>query len=174
MIAVRQILLVEDEELPRESLARLLQRRGYEVVLAESASGAIRQADQSDVGVILMDVVLGGDEMDGVDAAQEIQRSHPFCSFIFVTAFAADPGYRQRVSASNVHVGGWIEKPIHLDDLEQLIIKESQKVSVRRKLLEGRSQGAESMDALEVLAEQDPSLSPQILRELREELGKNR
>jgi CheY-like chemotaxis protein len=64
-------LLVEDNELNRDMLSRRLRRRGYEIVLAETAPSAVEHANQVNPDLILMDVSLG--ETTGSDATQEIR-----------------------------------------------------------------------------------------------------
>ena len=65
------ILLVEDNELNRDMLSRRLTRRGYKVVLADSAPNAVDQASKVNPDLILMDVSLG--ETSGLDATREIR-----------------------------------------------------------------------------------------------------
>ena len=65
------ILLVEDNELNRDMLSRRLSRRGYDVVLAETAPAAVEQASKANPDLILMDVSLG--ETSGLDATREIR-----------------------------------------------------------------------------------------------------
>ena len=65
------ILLVEDNELNRDMLSRRLGRRGYDVVVAETAPSAVEQANKIKPDLILMDVSLG--ETSGLDATREIR-----------------------------------------------------------------------------------------------------
>ena len=65
------ILLVEDNDLNRDMLSRRLTRRGYKVVLADSAPNAVDQASTVNPDLILMDVSLG--ETSGLDATREIR-----------------------------------------------------------------------------------------------------
>ena len=65
------ILLVEDNELNRDMLSRRLTRRGYKVVLADSAPNAVDQASKVNPDLILMDVSLG--ETSGLDATRKIR-----------------------------------------------------------------------------------------------------
>ncbi len=81
------ILLVEDNELNREMLTRRLSRRGYNVVLAETAPSAVDQASKVCPDLILMDVSLG--ETSGLDATREIR--------------AAQNGYRVPIIALTAH-----------------------------------------------------------------------
>ena len=74
VIASRTILLVEDEALIAMSEAAMFRRQGYEVVVAMSGEEAIEKVEAAPGGIalILMDIDLGVNRMDGTQAAQEI------------------------------------------------------------------------------------------------------
>ena len=68
----RRILLVEDEAIIALAEKMVLERRGYEVLLAHSGEDAIRTFEESQpVDLVLMDIDLGSG-MDGTVAAQAI------------------------------------------------------------------------------------------------------
>jgi CheY-like chemotaxis protein len=166
MAIPRQILLVEDEEIAREALAHILETRGHKVMLANSGPGAIRQAKSEEIGVVLMDIQLGNG-MDGIEAAEKIQLVQPQTPFIFVTAFADDPKYRERVQNSQIREGGWLEKPISTQELEDLIEREFQKRKVRAWLEEVQDFGLDPFEQLDTIAETLPSA---VVNDLRQEL----
>jgi len=163
----RQILVVEDEENTRRVLAELLERRGFEVMLAANGPTAILLARQRDIGVVLMDIVFEPGEMDGIEAAREIQREFPLTSFIFTTAFAQDPEYAERIALSGVRIGGVLEKPIQIDELTRRIEKELEKLRLLARLEEARERGDDPFAHLAVIEE---SLSPELFTSLLAEL----
>ena len=55
---VRRILLVEDHESTRQTLARLLERRGFEVVATDSMSSALEAAAKGRFNLVLSDIGL--------------------------------------------------------------------------------------------------------------------
>ena len=108
------ILLVEDNELNRDMLARRLLRRGYEIVLADSASSAVEQATIVDPDLILMDVSLG--ETSGLDATREIraaQNGHRI-PIIALTAHALSTDREQCIAAG---CDDFETKPVDMDRL---------------------------------------------------------
>ncbi len=168
----RQILLVEDEKIARDNLARMLRNRQYEVMLADSGSGAILQARRGAIGVVLMDIELGeSGEMDGIDAAREIQLDHPLTSFIFVTAYARDPVYRESARRARIRIGGWIEKPTKVNELVVLIEKELEKLKVLAWIEEVRGFGGDLTTFLDQLAD---TLPPEVHEALLDELQAGR
>ena len=66
-----RILLVEDDELNRDSLRRLLQRRGYDILLAVDGEEALAVARAESPDVILMDMRLPG--IDGWEATRQLK-----------------------------------------------------------------------------------------------------
>lgn len=63
-----KILLVEDNEMNRDSLSRLLARRGFDMVFAEDGEEAVRIAQEALPDLILMDISLP--RMDGYEATR--------------------------------------------------------------------------------------------------------
>ena len=66
-----KILLVEDNEMNRDMLARRLERKGYEVVIAIDGQEAVRMAQSLTPDLILMDIRLP--VMDGWEAMWRIK-----------------------------------------------------------------------------------------------------
>lgn len=66
-----KILLVEDNEMNRDMLARRLERKGYEVVIAIDGQEAVRMAQSLTPDLILMDIRLP--VMDGWEAMRQIK-----------------------------------------------------------------------------------------------------
>lgn len=163
------ILLVEDEPTPRRELSRALTRKGFNVREAASGEEAMRQAGAGDVGLVLMDILLG-DGQDGIEAAQEIQQAHPETSVVFVSAYAKEPEYHQRAEGNVFHIGGWIEKPIKIPETLQIVSRELVKVRLRLQLQQIRAAGGNPVERLDELARHDSSVSPEIVEELRQEL----
>lgn len=107
------ILIVEDESIIAEDLARKVRQLGYEVA-GTTATGkeAIKLARQQRPSLVLMDIRLTG-EMDGIEAAQEIHRE---CDLpvLFLTAHS-DADTVQRAQQSGAF--GYILKPFDERDL---------------------------------------------------------
>ena len=66
-----RILLVEDEEMNRDSLARLLRRRGYEVLIAVDGEQGVALAGAEAPDLILMDMSLP--VLDGWEATRRLK-----------------------------------------------------------------------------------------------------
>ena len=65
------VLLVEDNEMNRDMLARRLERRGYTVLVAVDGEAGVEAARSSLPDLILMDVSLP--KLDGLDATRALK-----------------------------------------------------------------------------------------------------
>jgi CheY-like chemotaxis protein len=92
-----RVLIVEDELLVAWHLESLTREQNLDVcALVPDGDGAIEQAIDLDVDLILMDIRLAG-RMDGIEAARRIREQRP-TPIIFITAHA-DPMTRARIEA---------------------------------------------------------------------------
>jgi DNA-binding response OmpR family regulator len=82
-IMAKHILLVDDDELMRRSLAFNLEQAGYRASTAANAESALRLARRDPPDLILLDIGLPG--MDGLDALRDF-RQDADTPIIFVTA----------------------------------------------------------------------------------------
>src|SRR5581483_9047600 len=71
--ATPKVLLVEDDEMNRDSLSRLLRRRGFEVVIGVDGQEGISLARSEAPDIILMDMSLP--VMDGWEATRQLKAS---------------------------------------------------------------------------------------------------
>jgi two-component system, response regulator PdtaR len=117
---IPRVLIVEDELLVAWHLESLVREQNLEVcALVPDGDGAIEQAGDLDVDLILMDIRLAG-RMDGIEAARRIreQRGTPI---IFITAHG-DPATRDKIE-TQVPGAPVLAKPISADRLREAIGK---------------------------------------------------
>ncbi|MDE1173908.1 MAG: ATP-binding protein [Parvibaculaceae bacterium] len=86
------ILLVEDEDVVRTFAARALSSRGYEVIEARNGEEALSLFDESDVDLVISDVIMPG--ISGPDLVAGLRERRPSLKAIFVS------GYTNEVLAS--------------------------------------------------------------------------
>jgi CheY-like chemotaxis protein len=112
------VLVVEDEVIVAEDLRVRLNAMGYAVTgTAGNSEEAIASVNALCPDVILMDIVLEGSAMDGIETARAIlsQRDIPV---IFVTAFADDPTLERAKTAGPF---AYILKPFNERELYSAI-----------------------------------------------------
>jgi CheY-like chemotaxis protein len=103
----RTVLVVDDEEAVRDSLRELLSGVGYRVVLAESASAALRAVDSEQPDVVLTDIYMeSGDGYELIRALRQLPQA------IRVVAMSAGrAGYDTLKAASHLGADAVIDKP---------------------------------------------------------------
>jgi CheY-like chemotaxis protein len=113
-----RILVVDDNEMNRDLLARRLSKRGFEVVAAADARAALAAAGDRRPDLILMDMRLP--DMDGRDATRALRANGPTRTIpvIALTAHATDA---DREAALGAGCDDFETKPVDLDRLLQKI-----------------------------------------------------
>jgi len=79
------ILLADDEEIVRTTTSALLQHLGYQVITAYNGFQALTKAQDADIDLALLDVVMP--QMGGVKAAEKLRRMMPDLPIVFATAY---------------------------------------------------------------------------------------
>lgn len=112
-----RVMVVDDHPMWRESLARDLTARGYEVVgTAPDALGAVRIAAAARPDVVVMDLHLG--TTSGVEATREIVAAAPDTRVLVLSA-SGDPD--DVLDAVKNGASGYLVKSASLDDLDDAV-----------------------------------------------------
>jgi CheY-like chemotaxis protein len=117
-IAGATVLVVEDEEPLRLSVAKILCKKGLSVFQAGDGSAAIDflRGHHGEIDIVLLDMTIPG--ASSGDVLAEVQRIRPDARVILTSA------YSWEMVASSVEtpqiIRGFIRKPFLLDDLVQL------------------------------------------------------
>ncbi len=109
-----RILLVEDNEMNRDMLARRLQRKGYDVEMAVDGRQGVDMATGGAYDLILMDMSLP--EIDGWEATRQI-RAKPDTESIPIIALTAHAMAGDREKALEAGCDDYDTKPIELERL---------------------------------------------------------
>ncbi len=113
-----KILLVEDNEMNRDMLARRLQKRGFEVVSAVDGEQGVAMAQSEAPALVLMDMSLPG--LDGWEATRRI-KADVRTKTIPVIALTAHAMTGDREKALEVGCDDFDIKPIELPRLLEKI-----------------------------------------------------
>ena len=71
----KTILIAEDDERLRHSLASILQEVGYSVVEASNGKEVLQDLSSADLCLLLTDIVMP--EMEGLELIKHLRRYHP-------------------------------------------------------------------------------------------------
>ena len=113
------VLVVDDEELYRRSLERILTRVGHEVLEARDATEALAIAAAQPVDLVLADVRMPG--INGLELVRQLHEIHPDLPCIVVTGFG---GPEQSIEALRAGAFWYLEKPFdrgQLDAVRKLV-----------------------------------------------------
>jgi len=113
-----KILLVEDNEMNRDMLSRRLQKRGYDVLLAEDGQQGVSLAQSETPVLILMDISLP--VLDGWEATRQLKAA-PATRSIPIIALTAHAMAGDRERALEAGADDFDTKPIELTRLLEKI-----------------------------------------------------
>lgn len=107
-----KVLIVDDEQLARDRLVRMLSEMpGYEVVgQAGNGMQAIAKCEATRPDVVLLDIRMPG--MDGLEAARHMAGMDEPPAVVFCTAYE-----EHAIEAFKVQAVGYLLKPVRRDDL---------------------------------------------------------
>ncbi len=110
------LLLVEDDELIRDSLRLFFESEGCRLNVRESAEEGLAAIRDQAYDIIITDFRLPG--MDGIDFLKSVQHLCPAAQKILLTAYMNE---QVLAEAFRLGVHQFIEKPFSSDDLEEAL-----------------------------------------------------
>lgn len=122
------ILLVEDDEPQRKTLAGFLRKRGYEVLEAESSEQAGQMAAEQEIDLLVSDLRLGGP--DGIQLLDSIKEHNPDIQALILSAYGT---VSDAVRAMRSGAYDFLTKPVDLERLEALIEKSLRVVTLSKE-----------------------------------------
>jgi two-component system copper resistance phosphate regulon response regulator CusR len=107
-----RILVVEDERVAAEVLAKGLREHAYAVDIAGDGATALEQAATNDYDLIVLDILLPG--LNGLDVCRRLRRDGLAVPILMLTARG---GPDQRVEGLDVGADDYLPKPYHFPEL---------------------------------------------------------
>jgi PAS domain S-box-containing protein len=130
-------LVAEDNAVNQKLIARLLEKRGHSVVLAQNGREALEALEKQNFDIVLMDIQMP--EMDGFEAMKRIREKEKVSGahqpVIALTAHAMK-GDRERCLASGMD--DYLNKPIRPQELDEIL----------ERYLALRSKSSDAIEAL--------------------------
>jgi len=112
------ILIVEDDQDLRESLATALRDEGYHVISAQDADEAIASVKAHKVNIVFMDICLP--DMNGVKVYKAIKKIQSAATTVMMTGFFVQDLVDAAIGAGAYDV---LYKPFTMDDILKMIKK---------------------------------------------------
>ena len=114
----RKLLLVDDDPPLRRSMARALERRGFEVVAVESLAEARDQARAHRPQYAVLDIRLV--DGSGLDLVQILREIRPEIRIVIVTGYGNVATAVAAIKAASVD---YLAKPVDADDVIAVLLK---------------------------------------------------
>jgi two-component system, OmpR family, response regulator len=107
-----KVLLVDDEEDFRTTLANRLRKRKLEVSEAEGGPEALASMNKQVFDVVVLDVRMPG--MDGIEVLKRVKESHPLVEVIMLTGHAS---VESGIEGMRLGAFDYLMKPCDINDL---------------------------------------------------------
>ena len=128
MTEAARILVVDDEEIVRDSFSIVLKNAGYAVETAENGREAIRKAETEFYNLALIDIRLP--DMEGTELLTAMKQTTPKMVKIIVTGY---PSLHNAVEAVNKGADGYIIKPVRMEELLNIVKEDLRKQRESRR-----------------------------------------
>ena len=108
----KKLLIVDDDNIMRESLALVLENRGYKCFQAESGEQAFDLVFSEEFDAVISDIEMPG--ISGIELMEKVTQINPKIPFIIVTAFAS-----METAIMSLRKGAfdYLIKPLNFEDV---------------------------------------------------------
>jgi CheY-like chemotaxis protein len=114
VVTKRRVLVVDDEQVIADTLAKILDLNGYEASAVYTGTAAVENARSLQPDLIISDVIMP--DMDGVQTAISIRSFLPNCKILLFSGQAATADLLENARAQG-HEFEILGKPVHPSDL---------------------------------------------------------
>ena len=128
MKAKESILVVDDEEIVRDSLARWLEEDGYQVDTAPDGQAALAKLAAQAYAILLVDLKMPG--IDGLQVLAQARTLQPDAAIIIMTAYAT---VDTAVQAMKQGAYDYLVKPFEPEELSLMVGKLTNTQALRRE-----------------------------------------
>ncbi|MBW1751701.1 MAG: sigma-54-dependent Fis family transcriptional regulator [Deltaproteobacteria bacterium] len=120
------IMIVDDEEIVRESLFHWFKKYGHLVETASSALEALEKLEEYPFQLLFVDIKMPG--MDGIELLENIKQTYPDTIVIIITAYGS---IESAVKAMRIGAHDYLLKPFKPDQLSLVM----ERIAVQKKLV---------------------------------------
>jgi len=117
-MAIRRILVADDEESIRWVLSKALSKQGYKVDLASNGEEALQLFSRNEYDLAVLDIKMP--QVSGLELLDQFQQERPEMLTIIMTA---ESSMKNAVEAMKRGAYDYLTKPFDLDELDAIILK---------------------------------------------------
>jgi PAS domain S-box-containing protein len=112
------VLLAEDDEAVMKAISKVLEKTGYNVIVAVNGEDAIRKYKKfkDKINLLLFDIVMP--KMNGKDAYEEIKKIDPDIKVLFISGYITDDRIERTIADAGLP---FVTKPVSPNKLERKI-----------------------------------------------------
>lgn len=116
---MKRILIVDDDDVFRAGVRRVLESRGYDVVESRDGREALRRTDLAGVDLVITDIVMP--EIEGIELITRLREAHPATRILAVSGspYAAPGNYLE--VAKRLGASASLTKPFGLEQLVESV-----------------------------------------------------
>ncbi|MBD1109170.1 ActR/PrrA/RegA family redox response regulator transcription factor [Pelagibacterales bacterium SAG-MED50] len=118
----KSLLIVDDDNPFRERLSRAMEKKGFEVIQAESVKKGIELVNSKKLGFAVVDLRLG--DGNGLEVVKEIQNTNSESRIIMLTGYGNIP---TAVAAIKEGAIDYLAKPADAEDVEKALLADPSK-----------------------------------------------
>lgn len=118
MEARQKILIVEDETITKEVIARYFEKHGYDVYKATNGKEALLKLEQNQVDVILSDIIMP--KMNGYQFRKKLLENKKWAMipFVFLTSLS---GADAKILGFQLNTDAYLTKPISPEEIFECV-----------------------------------------------------
>jgi putative two-component system response regulator len=150
-----RVLIVDDDDLVRRALSRILDRQGYQCWTAAHALEARALVAKQTFDLMLVDVSMPGES--GLELSRSLLKEHPELAVVVVSGHGSPLAARE---AFSIGVYGFVLKPVQVNEVLINVVN-----ALRRRKLEAENR--QHREHLEKLVEQRASALRDAIERLR-------
>lgn len=124
----RKILVIDDEKETRESLGRILERRGYRTCVAEDGEQGLLRLKEFNPDIVICDIVMSN--VNGLKFLETMREMGSLAQVIMIT------GHMTMFNCDDVlkhHVSSYLLKPLSIDTIMESIAKAEDSIEQQKK-----------------------------------------
>jgi signal transduction histidine kinase len=133
-----KVLVIDDEQGPRESL-RMVLKYDYEIFLADRVAGGVELLREKQPDLIIMDIRMP--EKNGIEGLQEIRDIDPFVSIVMLTGYGDLETAQQAIRFG---ANDYLQKPFDAFEIQAVV----KKYVDRSRLFSRKKQAQEEMQKM--------------------------
>ncbi|PKP53254.1 MAG: DNA-binding response regulator [Bacteroidetes bacterium HGW-Bacteroidetes-1] len=130
---ILKILVLDDEERFREEISEYLQKRSYEIYLAEKPSVAFSILEANPIDIVILDIKLP--EMNGLEVLKIIKSKH---SEIEVIMISGHGDMNSVIESMRYGASDYFQKPFRLVEVNQAIQRTQKFIFLNRQLQQSK------------------------------------